>query len=92
MLKLELLTRAGCGLCDEMHEALEALGTELALPPLDMIDVDSDPELRRRYGLKIPVLRLGGEVVCFGKLDQQELRRHLKAANSEQRTDYSQKT
>lgn len=72
-----MLSRAGCGLCDEMHEALEALRVEFALPPLAIVDVDSDPLLARRYGLKIPVLRLDGVVVSFGRLDAEELRRQL---------------
>jgi hypothetical protein len=75
---LQLLSRAGCGLCDEMHADLVALADELELPPLAIVDVDSDPTLQRRFGLKIPVLLLHGQVVCFGKLDEAELRRHLR--------------
>jgi len=62
-----------------MHAELEALAAELELPPLTVVDVDSDPVLRRRFGLKIPVLLLDGVLVCFGKLDEAELRRHLRA-------------
>lgn len=76
-----MLSREGCGLCDEMHEALEALRETLEIPPLAIVDIDADPLLARRYGLKIPVLRLDGEVVCFGRLDVEELRRHLRALN-----------
>jgi len=86
---LQLLSRAGCGLCDEMHAELEALAEELELPPLTVVDVDSDPALQRRFGLKIPVLLLDGKLVCFGKLDETELRSHLRekrTANGEQRT------
>jgi len=76
---LQLVSRADCGLCDDMHAELEALAAELELPPLTVVDVDSDPVLRRRFGLKIPVLLLDGVLVCFGKLDEAELRRHLRA-------------
>ncbi len=72
-----MLSREGCGLCEEMHEAIEALRPVLSLPPLALVDVDSDPLLQRRYGLKIPVLRLNGELVCFGRLDEAQLRRML---------------
>lgn len=75
---LQLLSRADCSLCDEMHAELAALADELELPPLTVVDVDSDPALRRRFGLKIPVLLLDGVLVCFGKLDEAELRRHLR--------------
>ena len=87
-----MLSREGCGLCDEMHEALEALRGPLDLPELVIVDVDSDPPLARRYGLKIPVLRRDGAVVCFGRLDEAELRRHLRAASSERLADHSQNT
>ena len=33
---------------------------------LRLLDVDSDPELQRRYGLKIPVLLLDAVPVCSG--------------------------
>lgn len=61
-----------------MHADLVALADELELPPLTIVDVDSDPALQRRFGLKIPVLLLDGQMVCFGKLDEAELRRYLR--------------
>jgi hypothetical protein len=74
---LTLLTRAECGLCDEMQAELRALAVRVTLPPLTIIDVDSDPQLQRRYGLKIPVLLLDSALVCSGRLDAPELLRLL---------------
>ncbi|HQW09499.1 MAG TPA: glutaredoxin family protein [Steroidobacteraceae bacterium] len=82
MAKLELLSREGCGLCEAMREALEGLRAELTLPPVAIIDIDSDPVLQRRFILEIPVLRLDGVVICFGKLDLEALRRHLQVTSS----------
>ena len=62
-----------------MLQALERLGRRLELPSLKLVDVDSDPLLQRRYGLKIPVLMLAGSPVCTGKLDEQALREALLA-------------
>jgi hypothetical protein len=76
-LRLTLLTRAQCGLCEEMQHAIDALRVQHALPPLALIDVDSDRELQRRYGLKIPVLLVDQVPVCSGRLDQAELLRVL---------------
>ena len=42
--------------------------------PVDVVDVDLDPELRARYGHKIPVLLFAGELVCHGRLDPEEVR------------------
>jgi hypothetical protein len=74
---LTLLTRAECGLCEEMHAALRALARRAALPPITILDVDSDAQLQRRYGLKIPVLLLGATLVCSQRLDASELLRLL---------------
>ena len=77
-MKLTLLYREDCGLCEEMLSELEQLGQRVALPPLESLDVDSDPELARRHGLHIPVLLLDGTVVCRTRLDSDELTRLLR--------------
>jgi len=75
---LTLLTRPDCDLCEEMLRELAALRARHALPPLELLDVDSDPQLRRRFGLKIPVLLLDAVPVCSGRLDPAELLRALR--------------
>jgi predicted thioredoxin/glutaredoxin len=61
-----------------MIDELQVLGRKLPLPPLELVDVDSDPELARRHGLNIPVLLLDGTVVCRHRLDPDELARLLR--------------
>jgi hypothetical protein len=61
-----------------MLDELTALGRRVALPPIEVRDVDADAELLRRYGLHVPVLLLGGDVVCRHRLDVPELRRLLR--------------
>ena len=73
--RLTLLTREGCGLCEEMAEDLAALGTRLEMPPLECLDVDSDPELLRRHGHRIPVLLWDGVAVAATRLDPSEIER-----------------
>jgi glutaredoxin-like protein DUF836 len=60
-----------------MLAELAALGRTVALPPIDVIDVDSDPQLARRHRLDVPVLLLDGTVVCRHRLDRGELLRLL---------------
>jgi predicted thioredoxin/glutaredoxin len=76
---LIVIHRQDCDLCDEMLSELETLGRKVALPPISVVDVDSDPELTRRYGLNVPVLLLDGTVVCRHRLDQDELQRLLRS-------------
>ncbi len=75
---LVLLSRPECELCEQMLQQLAVLGRRFALPPVEVLDVDSDPELQRRYGLKIPVLLIDGVPVCSVRLDAPELLRLLR--------------
>lgn len=75
---LTVLVRPECGLCEEMLLQLQQLGRTTPLPPVQLLDVDSDPRLARRYGLKIPVLMLGDTPVCEYRLDAAELLRLLR--------------
>lgn len=54
------LTRAGCGLCDEMKRELSAATRELGLAFRE-VDVDTDPDLAARYGNDVPVILVDGE-------------------------------
>lgn len=81
--RLTLVQRPDCGLCETMLGELAALARTLTLPPIDVVDVDSDPQLRRRHGLDVPVLLLDGTVVCRHRLDAAELARLLKPARSD---------
>ena len=76
---LTVLHRRECHLCERMLAELEALGSTMPLPPITVQDVDADPDLRRRYGLDVPVLLLDGALVCRHRLDPEELRRMLRA-------------
>ena len=61
-----------------MLAELAMLGRLLPLPPLEVVDVDADPQLKRRHGLEVPVLLLDGTVVCRYRLDREELTRLLR--------------
>ena len=76
--RLTVVHREDCDLCDEMLAQLTALGRRAALPPIEVVDVDGDPELQRRHGLNVPVLLLDGTVVCRQRLDSTELLRILR--------------
>lgn len=76
--RLIVVHRHECELCDEMLAELEALKASMDLPPVDVVDVDGDPDLQRRYGLHVPVLLLDGTVVCRHRLDTAELTRLLR--------------
>jgi hypothetical protein len=76
-LELRIYAREHCHLCEDMIAALRGLQ---ALHPfhLDVIDVDSDDNLRLRYGVRVPVLVAGeGEEICHYHLDRDALDAYL---------------
>ena len=60
MNQVTLYTRVGCHLCEEAEQALRE---EQATTPfrLELVDVDRDPALARRYGVRVPVVAVDGE-------------------------------
>ena len=72
-MRLTLLTRAYCHLCDEMRDALHRLvaGRPVVLTE---IDVDGDAALETRFGDLVPVLIAGdpddGRELCHYRLDR----------------------
>ncbi len=75
---LTLLSRAECELCERLLAELTALAARVPLPPVELVDVDADPLLAQRWGLKVPVLLLEGTRVCGPHLDAPELLRLLR--------------
>ncbi|MDP9084166.1 MAG: glutaredoxin family protein [Pseudomonadota bacterium] len=45
--------------------------------PVDIVEVDADPETQVRYGHKIPVLMFARQLVCHGHLDPEEVHKAL---------------
>jgi hypothetical protein len=59
MIRVTLYTRVGCHLCEEAERVLQE---ERATTPfhLDLVDIDRDPALARRYGVRVPVVAVDG--------------------------------
>lgn len=57
--RVTLYTRVGCHLCETAEAVLRA---ERAASPflLEVVNVDTDPELVRRYGVRVPVVAVDG--------------------------------
>ncbi len=76
---IELYTRTGCHLC---HQALDVLLTHAEfLPPVQEIDIDSDPGLVEQYGDSIPVVVIDGRERFRGQVNVLLLRRLIEATS-----------
>jgi len=77
-IQVRLYTKAGCHLCDRAREQLsEALKGYDHL--VEEVDIDSDAELARRYGDRVPVIVINGKVRFWGNINGILLRRQLRA-------------
>jgi hypothetical protein len=71
-----VLTRSECSLCEVMLQALcDLLGEAAAQVAVQ--DVSEFPELEQKYGQRLPVLLVDGELVCCYRLDEQRVLAYL---------------
>jgi glutaredoxin len=76
--RLTLYSRRDCHLCDQAYALIERLRAEPgARFELEVLDVDQDPEARRRYGDEVPVLLVDGKKFAKVRFDESRLRRKL---------------
>jgi hypothetical protein len=75
--RYELLTRAGCHLCDEMAVLLDEVLPTHGLS-YTLRDVDADPALRERFTDVVPVLLRDGLPVAKIRVDRRALDRILR--------------
>ena len=73
-MRLVLVTRRGCHLCDDALALLRDLGHEP-----ELADVDADDHLHELYDWRVPVVLLDDRVVAEGKIDRATLSRALPA-------------
>ncbi len=67
---VEVYTREQCGLC---RHAEELVAEEAARADVVLIDVDEDPDLQRRYNVRVPVVAVDGREVAEGRIEAGEV-------------------
>ena len=73
-----LYTRAGCCLCEEAKQVLEAARRRAAFR-LELVDIDGDPELRQRYNIEVPVIAIDGRKAFKYRVSLDEFLKRLRA-------------
>jgi glutaredoxin len=75
-IRVELYSRPGCHLCDEMKAAVERarLGLDVELRE---VDISRDEELEKRYGWDIPLLFVNGRKAFKHRATEEAIRRRL---------------
>ena len=71
-MRVVLITRQGCHLCDEALSLLRELGAEP-----ELADVDADDALYALYDWRVPVFLVDGQVAAEGRIDRVRLQKAL---------------
>jgi hypothetical protein len=88
VIELIIYSRPGCHLCSEMKTIVHRVARDTRAPVLiDEVNVESDPELERRYGREIPVLLIDGKRAAKYRVSEQELTRMLTARSETGRAE-----
>lgn len=75
-MKLTLLSKPGCHLCDEMKTVVAKVAGRFAVD-VEEVDISADPDLMRQYGEQIPVLMWEGKKIAKYRISETELARRL---------------
>jgi hypothetical protein len=73
-----LLTRRECHLCEDALATL--LRFQDALPSIEIVEIDDDPQLVRQFGESVPVVEIDGRVRFRGAVQPLLLKRIIDAA------------
>ncbi len=76
MITVTLYTRAGCHLCDDAKEVLDAVRADAPFT-LEVVDIDGDPALRARYTDEVPVIAVAGRKAFKYRVTPEALRERL---------------
>jgi glutaredoxin len=75
-MRLTLLTRPGCHLCDVAKETMDRVAAKSGEAWTE-VDISGDPELEDEYGLRIPVVLLDGKEHGYWRVEEERLLRDL---------------
>jgi glutaredoxin len=73
MTTVTLYTKPDCHLCDEAHEVLEGVREDFGFD-IERVDISIDRALRKRYGVRIPVVAVNGVELFEHQVDDRALR------------------
>jgi len=74
--RITLITRQGCHLCDVAKDALDRVAAASGVTWVEL-SVDSDIELAREYGERVPVVLLDGREHGYFRVEEERLLRDL---------------
>jgi hypothetical protein len=80
MPSIQVFSRPGCHLCEQLIEEITPLLRGRAV--LEVFNIDSRPDWQEKYDTRVPVVELDGRFVCEYRLDRAALHRMLSGTDS----------
>lgn len=81
VVSIVVYTRTQCPLCDEAEETIREVAAAEGIPvDIELVNVDTDEELRAKYGDRVPYVYLDGRPAFKFAVDPERLREKLAAA------------
>jgi glutaredoxin len=74
--KVTFYSKENCPLCDKGLALLQEIQKEISFD-VDIIDIYKDDQLLELYQLMIPVVKIDDELVSYGKLEKDRIRKRL---------------
>lgn len=75
-MKLKFYTKVDCPLCEKAKARLQELQSQMDFT-IEEVDIYQDDELLERYQIMIPVVEYQGEMLGYGIIDKEEIRKRL---------------
>ena len=73
---IEIYSKPDCSLCDKAKEILLQFQSEFSLE-IKEFNIETDAGIFELYKEKIPVIKMNGEVLFYGRISESALRRKL---------------
>lgn len=76
-MKIVLYSKENCCLCDEAKDILRELQVEW-----EEVDIYKNEQWLERYQLMIPVIEIDGEIVAYGRIHKDVIKKRLQQIRS----------
>ena len=77
MVRVIIYSKPGCHLCEEAKAAIQAAGCDEEYA-FEEINIETDPDLLRRYRFEIPVITIDGVEVFKNRVSSEEFKKAIR--------------
>jgi glutaredoxin len=81
MTRVIIYSKPGCHLCEEAKAAIQAAGCGEEYV-LEEVNIETDPELLRRYRFEIPVITIDGVEAFKNRVSSEEFKKAIRSAKN----------